>query len=154
MEFTIEKLKADNGFDRFAELVSLFAEVFEMKTFSSPPEHHLQMLLKSPGFMVFVALSGETVVGGLTVYTLQQYYSVKPLAYIFDLAVQTRWQRRGIGRALVEAVKKDCADLGYEEVFVQADKIDDYALEFYRSTGITLEEDVSHFYYSLTPPRS
>lgn len=36
-----------------------------------------------------------------------------------------------------------------EEVFVQADEADDYALDFYHSTGAA-EEKVVHFYYPLT----
>jgi aminoglycoside 3-N-acetyltransferase I len=32
---------------------------------------------------------------------------------------------------------------------VQADKDDDHAIEFYRSTPITNEEQVVHFYYTL-----
>ena len=36
-----------------------------------------------------------------------------------------------------------------EELFVQADKVDDYAIDFYRATGPTNEEQVIHFYYSL-----
>jgi aminoglycoside 3-N-acetyltransferase I len=44
---------------------------------------------------------------------------------------------------------KYCRERGYEEVFVQADKVDDYAIDFYRATPITAEEEVVHFYYSL-----
>jgi aminoglycoside 3-N-acetyltransferase I len=38
---------------------------------------------------------------------------------------------------------------GFEEVFVQADKIDTNAVDFYRSTKPTEEEQVLHFYYRL-----
>jgi aminoglycoside 3-N-acetyltransferase I len=40
--------------------------------------------------------------------------------------------------------------MGFEEVFVQADEADDYALDFYRTTKPTNEEKVRHFYYSLS----
>jgi aminoglycoside 3-N-acetyltransferase I len=63
--------------------------------------------------------------------------------------VKVDFQRMGIGRKLVDAVRSTCRELGYEEVFVQADEPDDYALDFYRLTGPTAEERVRHFYYTL-----
>lgn len=134
---------------QFIELIRVFEEVFEMQNFQMPPQTHLEKLLTKPDFMVFVALKDEEVVAGLTIYTLNQYYSTKPLAYIYDLAVKTTLQRQGIGQQLIRATNTHCRELGYEEVFVQADKVDEYALDFYRKTQPTEEEDVSHFYYSL-----
>jgi aminoglycoside 3-N-acetyltransferase I len=78
---------------------------------------------------------------------LDQYYSTKPLAYLYDLAVLTEYQRKGVGRKLIEFTNNYCRQEGFKEVFVQADKMDDYALDFYRSTNPTLEEQVVHFSY-------
>ncbi|MEX1014791.1 MAG: GNAT family N-acetyltransferase [Candidatus Paceibacterota bacterium] len=85
----------------------------------------------------------------MTVYTLEQYYSEKPLAYVYDLAVSVEYQRKGIARQLMAAVVGHCQAAGYEEVFVQAEKVDQYALDFYRSTPITGEEKVRHFTYNF-----
>lgn len=137
-----------NEIERFTELIDLFENVFEMENFVKPPTEYLRRVLNEKGFFVIVALSENRVVGGLTAYTLQQYYSEKPLAYIYDLAVHTEYQRKGIGKKIIQFFKEFCNQLGYEEIFVQADKVDDHALRFYRLTG-GVEEDVSHFYYSL-----
>lgn len=134
----------------FIELIKVFEEVFEMENLEIPNDNHLQKLLSRDDFFVFAAIENEKVVGGLTSYVLEQYYSTRKLAYVFDLAVKTEFQRQGIGTKLMSAIVNYCREKGFEEVFVQADKVDDYALEFYRSTGITVEEDVSHFYYVLT----
>lgn len=133
----------------FIELIRVFEDVFEMKDFNLPDYAYLNALLKRDDFLVFVATKEGTVVGGLTIYVLHQYYSVKPLAYIYDLAVKTELQRKGLGKKLISAVKEYCTENDFEEVFVQADEVDDYALDFYRSTGITDEEKVRHFYYKL-----
>lgn len=133
----------------FEELIKLFEEVFEMKDFAMPDSQHLNNLLADETFAAFVAVEGNKVIGGLTTYTLKQYYSVKPLAYIYDLAVLTQHQRKGIGKALIQYTKTYYREQGYEEVFVQADKVDQYALDFYRQTRPTEEEDVLHFYYAL-----
>lgn len=87
--------------------------------------------------------------GGLTVYILDQYYSKKPLAYIYDLAVLKEFQRKGIGKQLIKHVVEYCAENGFEEAFVQADRADAYALDFYRLTNPTSEQDVVHFNYFL-----
>lgn len=144
----ITKLSAQN-IDTFIELIRVFEDVFEMESFVMPDRSYLNELLGRNDFLVFVAIAQGKVVGGLTVYVLHQYYSVKPLAYIYDLAVKREFQRQGIGRKLIAAVNAYCSQNGFEEVFVQADEVDGYALEFYRSTGITAEEKVRHFYYNL-----
>ena len=140
---------AKDDIEGFTKLIRVFEEVFEMENFVMPPRGHLQNLLSKPEFTAFVAIVDGATIGGLTAYTLEQYYSTRPLAYVYDLAVKTEFQRRGAGTKLMVAVTGFFREKGYEEVFVQADKIDDYALEFYRSTEISDEEDVSHFYYKF-----
>jgi aminoglycoside 3-N-acetyltransferase I len=134
--------------DQFIALIRVFEDVFEMEDFRMPDESHLQNLLAKDSFHVFVALVDNQVVGGLTAYTLEQYYSKRPLVYIYDLAVQTHYQRQGIGRLLMAGVNQYCREAGMEEVFVQADEVDGHAIEFYRSTG-GIAEKVVNFYYPL-----
>ncbi|WPP50695.1 GNAT family N-acetyltransferase [Catalinimonas niigatensis] len=147
LSIEIKKLET-HDIDQFIALIRVFEDVFEMKAFLMPERHYLQQLLAKDDFFVFVALSEGNVLGGLTSYTLQQYYSTSPLVYIYDLAVQTDFQRKGIGKKLISAITKYCKEMDMEEVFVQADEVDDYALDFYRSTGATSEK-VVHFYYPL-----
>jgi len=144
----IKKLEKEN-LSEFIELITLFEAVFEMKDFSIPATNYLQKLLNRDDFGVFVAKLDGKVVGGLTTYVLEQYYSKKPLAYIYDLAVDTSLQRKGIGKNLISATRHFYKNEGFEEVFVQADKADDYAIDFYRKTNPTKEEQVVHFCYKL-----
>lgn len=149
MSIKIQKLEYKD-LDKFIALIKLFEKVFEMKNFVMPDKEHLIKILSKNDFIVFVALKNSEVIAGLTAYTLEQYYNRKPLAYIYDLAVDTEYLRQGIGRKLISSIKGFCKRNNYEEMFVQADKVDDYALGFYRSTKPSDEEDVSHFYYNLT----
>jgi ribosomal protein S18 acetylase RimI-like enzyme len=149
MNFEVKKL-GKQDLVSFIALIRVFEDVFEMENFTLPDEKHLQQLLEKDSFFVFVALSGNEVVGGLTAYTLEQYYSLKPLVYLFDLAVKTQCQRQGIGRKLMAAINEYCKNTDVEEVFVQADEVDDYALEFYKATG-GIAEQVVHFNYPLNP---
>ncbi|MEO6455115.1 MAG: GNAT family N-acetyltransferase [Ginsengibacter sp.] len=147
MDIKIEKLNSSNV-KKFTELIGVFEVVFEMKDLKMSDEVYLQKLLEKDDFFVFIALLDNNVVGGLTSYIMQQYYSRLPLVYIFDLAVKTEFQRKGIGKMLVVANNDYCRDIGAEAVMVQADEADDFAIKFYHSTGGTPER-VIHFDYLL-----
>ncbi len=147
MKIKIEKLGANDIF-KFSELIRVFEDVFKMKDFKIPDETYLQQLLEKDDFFVFVAILNNKVIGGLTSYIMQQYYSKSSLVYIFDLAVKTEFQRKGIGKGLIEENNNYSKRIGAEAVMVQADEVDDYAIEFYRSTGGTAQK-VIHFDYML-----
>lgn len=146
---TIQIIKlTDKDLDKFMELIRLFEEVFEMENFSMPRPDYLQQQLTKSGFFVFVAMLNNKVAGGLTAYTLHQYYSTSPIVYIYDLAVKPSFQRQGIGKLLISVINAYCKELGMEEVFLEATQADNHAINFYRSTGAR-EDQVVHFYYPL-----
>lgn len=143
------KLLSAKDLDQFIELLNVFEEVFELEKAPLPPKKHLLRVMESPGFFSMVAIHDNKVIGGLTAYTFEQYHSTQPIAYIYDLAVLASFQRKGVGKSLIKIFNDHCKSLGYQEVFVQADKDEPQAVEFYRRTPITEEEDVAHFYYRL-----
>jgi aminoglycoside 3-N-acetyltransferase I len=147
MNIEIRKL-GGSDINLFQDLLRVLEDVFEMKDFVMPPKIYLQQLLEKNDFGVFVALSGGMVTGGLTTYTFHQYYTTAPLVYIYDMAVSREFHRKGIGTKLIAGLKDYCRSHGVEEVFVQVDKDDAHALEFYRSTGGVAQE-VVHFDYRL-----
>lgn len=148
MQIEIQILKP-NDTDKLNELISVFEVTFEMKRFGRPGAFHLSKLLHKESFFAVIAIADGKIIAGLTVYVLDQYYSEKPLAYIYDLAVMPEYQRVGVGKNLVAFTNKYCREKGFEEVFVQADKADINALDFYRSTKPTNELEVVHFNYRL-----
>ena len=133
----------------FLDLVELFSNVFEMEQFSMPNRNHLQTLLDREDFLVFVVILGDKVIGGLTSYVLQQYYSEKPIAYLYDLTIDIEYQRQGIGKQLIIEVNSFFKEQGFEELFVQAEKVDQYAIDFYRKTNPSQEDQVLQFSYLL-----
>lgn len=147
MRIEIQKLSY-RDIDSFIELLDVFEEVFEMKNFEMPSVVHLEELLGKNDFFVFVARSEGTIVGGLTAYSLTQYFSESPLLYIYDVAVLKKYQRKGIGKKLLMGVKDYCRETGIDEIIVQADEADEHAIEFYQSTGAKAAK-VVQFYYAL-----
>jgi aminoglycoside 3-N-acetyltransferase I len=135
--------------EELLQLVSVFEEVFEKETYQRPGPAHLEKLVQQDNFFAIIARDGDKIIGGITLYVLDQYYSEKPLAYIYDLAVLTNYQRQGVGKQLIAFTNDYCRQQGFEEVFVQADKEDDHAIAFYRSTQPAKEAEVVHFTYKL-----
>jgi aminoglycoside 3-N-acetyltransferase I len=129
-------------------LILLFKEVFEMNDFQLPDEPKLQQLLDNNYFLVFAAMQENAVIGGLTAYILPSYYSGSSEVYIYDLAVKPGFQRKGVGRNLLQELTGYCRQNNYKEFFVQADEADVHALEFYRVTGGSPEK-VIHFNYPV-----
>jgi aminoglycoside 3-N-acetyltransferase I len=148
METAFKILTASDLKD-FTDLLNVFKTTFEMKGFPKPEETHLHTLISRNDFKAVVAKKENIVVGGLTIYILDQYYSKKPLAYIYDLAILPDYQRQGIGKGLIEFLVRYCKENRFEEVFVQADKVDDHAIDFYRKTNPTSEEECLQFSYRL-----
>lgn len=147
MRIEIQKLSY-RDIDGFIELLDVFEEVFEMKNFELPGTKHLEALLDKEDFFVFVALSEGKIVGGLTAYSLMQYFSASPLVYIYDVAVLKQYQRQGVGKKLLLGIKDYCKETGIEEIIVQADEADEHAIDFYHSTGAKAAK-VVQFYYGL-----
>jgi aminoglycoside 3-N-acetyltransferase I len=153
MNVEIKKL-VNTDLHQFKELIRVFEDVFEMENVKLPTDSYLQQLLEKKDFFVFTASVNNKVVGGLTSYMLPQYYSEHSLAYIYDLAVITSFQRQGIGKLLIAAINDYCKKAGIEKVFVQADDTDDYALEFYHSSGAERGKAVNFYYHLNTKQAS
>jgi aminoglycoside 3-N-acetyltransferase I len=147
MNITTKQLTV-GGTAEFVQMLRLFENVFEMQDFQMPDEDYLTLLLARKDLIVFIAQYEGIIVGALTAHVLPSYYFESSEVYIYDLAVETTFQRKGIGKKLLLALTEYCSLHGYKEFFVQADEPDTHALEFYRSTGGTAEK-VVHFYYRV-----
>lgn len=147
----IEKL-AINEISDFRNLIEIFKDVFENEE-QIPDNNHLERLLSNPDFMVFVVKINGKVVGGLTVYVLHRYYSVKPAACIYDVAITPAHQGKGIGKALIAELCRFCKQNNFEDAYVQAETDDIDAVNFYRRTNCSQEINATHFTYTFTHKR-
>jgi aminoglycoside 3-N-acetyltransferase I len=146
MELEIKILKASD-LDAFNQLLDVFDIVFEYEASPRPDGAYLEQLLEKDSFIAIVAVSGQQVIGGMTAYVLDQYHSSLPVLYVHDLAVMHAYQRKGVGRQLMEFVVRYARGNGFQQMFIQAELEDDYAVDFYRKTKPTGELMAVHFYY-------
>jgi aminoglycoside 3-N-acetyltransferase I len=131
----------------FKQLIDIFKTVFEVDS-EMPDDQHLSALLANPYFLAFVVKINDAVVGGLTIYILNRYFSAKPIAYIYDVGIAPDHQGKGLGQALLAEVCRFCQVNGFEEAYVEAEDDDIDAVNFYRKTKFSDELVARHFTYS------
>jgi aminoglycoside 3-N-acetyltransferase I len=112
----------------------LLADVFGEKH-DPLTDAYVDGLLGRPGFLVFAAMDGGRVVGGLTAHVLPMTAYEGAEIFVYDVAVVDDCQRHGVGRRLLGAVRDEASSLGTSSLFVLADNEDTGALAFYRTLG-------------------
>jgi aminoglycoside 3-N-acetyltransferase I len=133
------------------ELLDVFVRAFEdPDTYGAarPDAAYLGALLGSPEFVALVALCDGRVVGGLAAYVLTKFERARAEVYIYDLAVDEPFRRRGAATGLLDAVRAVAVARGAWAVYVQADRADAPAVALYSKFGRA--ENVLHF--DLLPP--
>jgi aminoglycoside 6'-N-acetyltransferase I len=100
-----------------AENAGLLGKLAE-EVFDEPIDPvRLARYVAAPGHLMLVALDGELVVG--QIMAVIHYHPDKPTElYIDELGIAPPWQRRGIGRRLLEAMLAMGRAQGCEEVWV------------------------------------
>ena len=122
--------------EMFAMMAAVFEEDDEVE--GEPlRDDDLRSLLRREDFWAIAATENGVVVGGLTAHSLPMTRSRSTELFIYDLAVRTDRQRRGIGRALVAELLALGRAAGIDTAFVPTDNEDVHALEFYRAVGGT-----------------
>ncbi len=116
------------------DLFQIMAAVFEEHGGTLSEAYAAALLARDDFWAIEAVVDGE-VAGGLTGYTLPLTREETLEVLIYDIAVQPRFQRRGIGRELVATLRRLAAQAGLGAVWVLADNEDAHALDFYRALG-------------------
>src|SRR5579863_1977938 len=115
----IERLTAGK-LEHAKALFALLAEVFG-EGGSPASEDYIDGLLKNDSFWAVAAIDDDNVVGGLTAHILPMTKAEQSELLIYDVAVHERFQRRGIGKMLMNWVRSQASAVGIAGVFVLAD---------------------------------
>ncbi len=115
-------------------LFTLLAEVLDEGALAAS-DAYIDRILEGGTFWAVAAVEQSTVVGGLTAHLLPMTRAEQSELLIYDVAVDESWQRRGVGKMLVDWVRKEASVEGVDSVFVLADNEDAHAISFYKTIG-------------------
>jgi len=131
---------------QFRAMLAMMGKAFdEADTYTSaqPDDAYLRKLLSGDHFIAVAAIANDDVVGGLAAYELPKFERARSELYIYDLAVDAAYRRRGIATALIEELRAVARERNAWVIYVQADPPDRPAVALYTKLGV--REDVYHF---------
>ncbi len=147
--YSVRRLGSDDA-STMPELLEMFGKAFEDPASygdARPDTTYFERLLAREHVIAIAAFADEAIVGGLAAYVLPKFEQARSELYLYDLAVDAQWRRRGIATALIDELRAVARELGAWMIFVQADHGDDPAVALYTKLGT--REDVMHF--DITP---
>lgn len=138
MALEIKKLGAEDF--GLAKLLFLFFQVDDgIDDPTSASDEYIEKLLLQDDFHVVVALEDEMLIGGLTAYQLRKYKSESAEMFLYEIGVEESHRRKGVGKGLLEYLKKICSEKGISEIFVATEMDNDSAKNLYQATGGEVE---------------
>jgi GNAT superfamily N-acetyltransferase len=108
-----------------------------------------QRFLAHPDTLFLVARWDGQACGFLTAYRLQRFDRRGAEVLLYEIGVQEPFQRRGVGRALVEEAKRWAAEVGADELWVLTEDGNVPARALYAATGGHEETGLVMFDYGL-----
>lgn len=99
---------------------------------------------------LFVAYWDNKPVGFLAAHRLQRFDAKKAEVLLYEIGVEEAYQRKGIGRGLIENLKIWTNEVGAKEIWVLTNKSNAAAMALYTATGaITESTDEQMFVYKV-----
>ena len=141
----VRRLRREN-FELTPAWRAMFGKAFgdESTYCAKPPSRfYVERLLADHSFIAIAATMGAEVIGGAAAYELRKFEQERSEIYLYDLAVDERYRRRGVARAMISRLQEIARDSGAWVIFVQADHGDTAAIDLYESYGP--REEVLHF---------
>ncbi|HAX78875.1 MAG TPA: hypothetical protein DCY88_24365 [Cyanobacteria bacterium UBA11372] len=129
---SIEKLSiarlTTNEWEKAINSITLFWD-------TAPSQETIVKFLSNYQNILLSAELDNAPVGQLIGYILERWDKNEPMLFLYSIDVAENYQRRGIGKALIEAVRKLGRIEGCSEAFVLTNESNLPAMQLYQSTG-------------------
>ena len=114
------------------------------------PEKDAATLLADPTFVMVTALDDQReVMGRIYGHVLNRIDETD--LFLYEVDVSDQYQRKGIGRAMIEVLKALCVERHYGEMFVMTEVSNDAGNGLYDATGAVTEGSPANVYVFHTP---
>lgn len=100
--------------------------------------------------MVLIAESHRGCRGSIAGYAVMRIHSWNRSGYLLELAAGAQFKRHGVGRALLEGIKKAGSQKGLRAVIIETQPGNSEANEFYEAMGLRIC-GYNDRYYTNTP---
>lgn len=115
----------------YASITNLFREVLSAACCEETMEAFAKQLSLDPDLVLVSVVGGE--IAGIIVGTIDQ----RNQGYYYRIAVATAYQRRGIGKALINALKQKFLQRKVSKILVTVDVHNEPLLPVYEAVGYT-----------------
>jgi ribosomal protein S18 acetylase RimI-like enzyme len=115
----------------YASITSLFSEVLSEACYEETMEAFAKQLSLDPD-LVLVSIVGDEI-AGIIIGTIDQ----RNQGYYYRIAVATAYQRRGIGKALINGLKQKFIQRKVSKILVTVDVHNEPILPVYEAVGYT-----------------
>ena len=102
---------------------------------TAPSQETIVKFLSNSQNILLSAELDEELVGQVIGYILDHWDKDKPMLFLYSIDVAETYQRRGIGTALIEAVRKLGREQDCSESFVFTNESNLAGMQLYQSTG-------------------
>jgi len=102
---------------------------------TAPSQETIVKFLSNSQNILLSAELDEELVGQVIGYILDRWDKDKPMLFLYSIDVAETYQRRGIGTALIEAVRKLGREQDCSESFVFTNESNLAGMQLYQSTG-------------------
>jgi ribosomal protein S18 acetylase RimI-like enzyme len=110
-----------------------------------------QRFLAHPDSLLLIARWDGKACGFVSAYRLQRFDCRGGEVLLYEIGVEEPFQRRGVGRALVEEAKRWSAELGAGELWALTENDNAPARALYAATDGREETGLTMFEYGLEP---
>ncbi len=114
------------------KLIDQINQLFDDKKWS---EKEGNKFLADKNNLLLLAFEDEKPVGFLTAHRLQRFDNKKAEVLLYEIGVHPDYRRQGIGKSLINEVKKWAKEIEASEVWVLTEKTNPIAMKLYQSVG-------------------
>ena len=134
------------------EGIGWFTEYFtnEKETLKNKFIKHIRLCTADNSHSIYVAEEGNTILGYSSVHWLPYLFLSGPEGFISELFINEEKRGKGIGKSLIEAIKKEAFERGCSRLsLLNGRNRESYNRNFYRGCGFIERDQLANFILKL-----